>query len=132
MRRQFPGAARTDCQLDESFRPTWSGSHTFNGNVTLAGGFKINGTAAEGKIPIGDGTNAVPGDRVVQGTQADGSKECSIERDRIQQQTKDQQEIISRQRVELDAAKKSAKAEAFGSERNASRSGERSSERPVA
>lgn len=36
-------------------------------------------------------------------------KECSIERDQLQQQTKDQQEIISRQQVELDAAKKSAK-----------------------
>src|SRR5690242_5203897 len=38
-----------------------------------------------------------------------GCKECSIERDQLQQQTKDQQEIISRQQVELDAAKKSAK-----------------------
>ncbi len=36
-------------------------------------------------------------------------KECTIERDELQQQTKDQQEIISRQQVELDAAKKSAK-----------------------
>ncbi|HKR32164.1 MAG TPA: hypothetical protein VJT08_16905 [Terriglobales bacterium] len=38
-----------------------------------------------------------------------GCKECTIERDQLQQQTKDQQEIISRQNVELDAAKKSAK-----------------------
>jgi hypothetical protein len=38
-----------------------------------------------------------------------GCKECTIERDQLQQQTKDQQEIISRQKVELDAAKKSAK-----------------------
>ncbi|HKT24258.1 MAG TPA: hypothetical protein VJR04_06615 [Terriglobales bacterium] len=38
-----------------------------------------------------------------------GCKECSIERDQLQQQGKDQQEIISRQQVELDAAKKSAK-----------------------
>lgn len=36
-------------------------------------------------------------------------KECSIERDQLQQQTRDQQEIISRQQVELDAAKKSVK-----------------------
>ncbi len=36
-------------------------------------------------------------------------KECSIERDQLQQQSKDQQEIISRQQVELEAAKKSAK-----------------------
>lgn len=67
------GSARTDCQLDQSFSPTWSGAHTFNGNVNLAGGFKINGAAAQGKIPIGDGTNFVPGDPLVQGTQADGS-----------------------------------------------------------
>jgi hypothetical protein len=38
-----------------------------------------------------------------------GCKECTVERDQLQQQTKDQQEIISRQKVELDAAKKSAK-----------------------
>ena len=38
-----------------------------------------------------------------------GCKECSIERNQLQQQTKDQQEIISRQQVELDAANKSAK-----------------------
>lgn len=38
-----------------------------------------------------------------------GCKECSIQRDQLQQQTKDQQEIISRQQVELDAAKKSVK-----------------------
>lgn len=36
-------------------------------------------------------------------------KECTIERDQLQQQAKDQQEIISRQQVELDATKKSAK-----------------------
>lgn len=36
-------------------------------------------------------------------------KECTIEHDQLLQQTKDQQEIISRQQVELDAAKKSAK-----------------------
>lgn len=38
-----------------------------------------------------------------------GCKECSIERDQLQQQAKDQQEIIYRQKVELDAAMKSAK-----------------------
>lgn len=38
-----------------------------------------------------------------------GCKECSIKRDQLQQQTKDQQEIISRQKVELEAARKSAK-----------------------
>jgi len=38
-----------------------------------------------------------------------GCKECSIERNQLQQQTKDQQEIISRQKVELDAVKTSAK-----------------------
>ena len=36
-------------------------------------------------------------------------KQCSIQRDELQEQAKDQQEIISRQTVELDAAKKSAK-----------------------
>jgi hypothetical protein len=67
------GASRSDCQLDQSFSPTWTGVHTFNGNVNLAGGLKINGAAGQGKIPIGDGTNFVPGDPLVQGTQADGS-----------------------------------------------------------
>ena len=38
-----------------------------------------------------------------------GCKECTIERDQLQQQAKDEQEIISRQQVELDAAKKSAR-----------------------
>jgi len=38
-----------------------------------------------------------------------GCKECAIKRDQLQQQTKDQQEIISRQMVELDAAKRSAR-----------------------
>ena len=38
-----------------------------------------------------------------------GCRECTIERDQLQEQTKDQQEIISRLQVELDAAKKSAK-----------------------
>src|SRR5947199_578425 len=36
-------------------------------------------------------------------------KECSLERDELQQQTKDQQEIIARQKREIEAAKKSAK-----------------------
>ena len=36
-------------------------------------------------------------------------KECSIQRDQLDQQVKDQQEIISRQKLEIDAAKKSAK-----------------------
>lgn len=36
-------------------------------------------------------------------------KECSVERDQLGQQVKDQQEIISRQQSEVDAAKKSAK-----------------------
>lgn len=36
-------------------------------------------------------------------------KQCSIERDQLLGEVKDQQEIISRQKVELDAAKKSAK-----------------------
>ena len=67
------GASRTDCQLDQSFNPIWTGTHTFNGNVNLAGGLKINGAAGQGKIPIGDGTNFVPGDPLVQGTQVDGS-----------------------------------------------------------
>jgi hypothetical protein len=38
-----------------------------------------------------------------------GRSRATIERDQLQQQTKDQQEIISRQKVELDAAKKCAK-----------------------
>src|SRR5438270_5804339 len=36
-------------------------------------------------------------------------KECSLERDQLGSQMKDQQEIISRQKVEIDTAKKSAK-----------------------
>ncbi|PYX98658.1 MAG: hypothetical protein DMG64_21160 [Acidobacteria bacterium] len=36
-------------------------------------------------------------------------KQCSVERDQIESELKDQQEIISRQKVELNAAKKSAK-----------------------
>lgn len=36
-------------------------------------------------------------------------KECSIQRDQFEAQMKDQQEIISRQKLEIDAAKKSAK-----------------------
>jgi len=36
-------------------------------------------------------------------------KECSIQRDQLDQQVRDQQEIISRQNLEIDAAKKSAK-----------------------
>lgn len=36
-------------------------------------------------------------------------RQCSIERDQLQNEVKDQQEIISRQKVELDAAKKSSK-----------------------
>jgi len=67
------GATRTDCQLDTSIAPTWTGAHTFNASVNLAGGFKINGAAAAGKIPIGDGANFVPGDPLVQGLFAEGS-----------------------------------------------------------
>jgi len=36
-------------------------------------------------------------------------KECSLQRDQLDQQVKDQQEIISRHKIEIDAAKKSAK-----------------------
>jgi hypothetical protein len=36
-------------------------------------------------------------------------KECSLERDQLHSQMKDQQEIISRQKVEIDTAQKSAK-----------------------
>jgi hypothetical protein len=36
-------------------------------------------------------------------------KECSIRRDQLEGQVKDQQEIISRQKLEIDAAEKSAK-----------------------
>jgi hypothetical protein len=69
------GQSRTDCQIDTSsaFNPTWAGAHAFNGSVNLAGGLKINGGAAAGKIPIGDGTNFVPGDPLVQGLNAEGS-----------------------------------------------------------
>jgi hypothetical protein len=67
------GASRTDCQLDQSITPTWTGAHLFNASVNLAGGFKINGAAAAGKIPIGDGTNFVPGDPLVQGLFAEGT-----------------------------------------------------------
>lgn len=60
-----------------------------------------------------------------------GGKECSIDHDQLQQQTKDQQEIISRRQSSLMPRRNPRKAEAFGSERNALRSGERSSERTV-
>lgn len=36
-------------------------------------------------------------------------KECSLERDQLQQEVKDQQEIVSRQKVEIDAVRRSAK-----------------------
>ncbi|PYY17828.1 MAG: hypothetical protein DMG60_10335 [Acidobacteria bacterium] len=36
-------------------------------------------------------------------------KQCSVERDQLRAEAKDQQEIVSRQKIELDAAKKSAK-----------------------
>ena len=36
-------------------------------------------------------------------------KECSVQRDQLEAQMKDQQEIISRQKLEIDAAKKSAR-----------------------
>lgn len=42
-----------------------------------------------------------------------GCKECSLERDQLGQQVKDQQEIISREKVELDAEKKAAKGGSF-------------------
>jgi hypothetical protein len=38
-----------------------------------------------------------------------GCKECSVERDQLKQQATDQEEIIARQKVEIDAARKSAK-----------------------
>ena len=44
-----------------------------NGTVNLAAGFQINSAAPAGKIPIGDGTNFVPGDPLVQGLFGDGS-----------------------------------------------------------
>ncbi|HVH87948.1 MAG TPA: hypothetical protein VM912_14570 [Terriglobales bacterium] len=40
-------------------------------------------------------------------------KECLVERDQFGQQAKDQQEIISRQKIELHAAKKAAKGGSF-------------------
>lgn len=69
------GQSRTDCQVDQTFSPTWTGTHTFNSASTLniAGTFQINGGAPQGKIPIGNGTTYVPGDPLVQGTQAAGS-----------------------------------------------------------
>lgn len=36
-------------------------------------------------------------------------KECSLARDQLEQQTKDQEQIIDRQELEIDAAKKAAK-----------------------
>jgi ParB-like chromosome segregation protein Spo0J len=36
-------------------------------------------------------------------------KECSVQRDELEQQSKDEQQIISRQKLEIEAAKKSAK-----------------------
>ena len=38
-----------------------------------------------------------------------GCKECSIERDQLQQQVKDQQEIIGRQKTEVEVVQKAAK-----------------------
>lgn len=40
-------------------------------------------------------------------------KECSAQRDQLAQETKDEQEIITRQKVELDAEKKAAKGGGF-------------------
>lgn len=65
--------SRTDCQVDQSFSPTWTGAHTFTGTTNVAGTFQISGAAPQGKIPIGNGTSYVPGDPLVQGTQAAGS-----------------------------------------------------------
>jgi len=67
------GSTRTDCQIDQSFNPTWTGTHTFNGTANIAGTFQIGGAAPQGKIPIGNGSSYVPGDPLVQGTQAEGS-----------------------------------------------------------
>jgi hypothetical protein len=67
------GASRTDCQVDQSFSPTWTGTQTFNGTTNIAGTFQISGAAPQGKIPIGNGSSYVPGDPLVQGTQAAGS-----------------------------------------------------------
>lgn len=38
-----------------------------------------------------------------------GCKKCSVERDQLKQQATDQEEIIARQKVEIDAVRKSAK-----------------------
>jgi hypothetical protein len=69
------GPQKTECQVDtsSSFNPNWNGNHSFLGNTNIAGGFKIAGDAPLGKIPIGNGTNYVPGDPLVQGTQTEGS-----------------------------------------------------------
>ncbi|MBV9075651.1 MAG: hypothetical protein JOZ10_18665 [Acidobacteria bacterium] len=67
------GQARTDCQIDQSFSPMWTGSHTFNGTTNIAGTFQILGSAPAGKIPIGNGSTFVPGDPLVQGLNAEGS-----------------------------------------------------------
>jgi hypothetical protein len=67
------GQGRTDCQVDQTFSPTWTGTHTFNGTTNIAGTLEISGAAPQGKIPIGNGTSYVPGDPLVQGTQAAGS-----------------------------------------------------------
>ena len=58
------GASRSDCNLS----PTVS-TQVFDAST----GFRFSGTAGAGKVLIGDGTNFVPGDPLVQGVHADGS-----------------------------------------------------------
>jgi hypothetical protein len=58
------GASRSDCNL----APTIS-----TATINATTGFQVNGAASAGKVLIGDGSNFVPGDPLVQGLFADGS-----------------------------------------------------------
>jgi hypothetical protein len=58
------GATRSDCDLKSTISTAIMNATT---------GFQVNGVAGAGKVLIGDGTNFVPGDPLVQGLFADGS-----------------------------------------------------------
>jgi hypothetical protein len=62
------GASRSDCNLASTISTAI---------ISATTGFQVNGAAGAGKVLIGDGTNFVPGDPLVQGLFADGSTSAS-------------------------------------------------------
>lgn len=71
----------------------------------------IQQTAASASSAAPDAPSAVlsKGQEVDLANYAIACKECSLAREELEQQSKDQQEIIDRQKIEIDAAKKAAK-----------------------